>query len=55
MISRNVSNDAFTHDRDLSLGIPQPEIGKERSQQDKIAKVREANAEDGRGLSAGET
>jgi hypothetical protein len=55
MISRNVSNDALTHDRDLSLGIPQPEIGKERSQQDKIAEVREANAENGRGLTGGET
>jgi hypothetical protein len=55
MISRDIRNGTFTHDRDMSLGISQSEIGKQRSQQDKIAEVREANAEDGRGFSRGET
>jgi hypothetical protein len=50
MISGNVRHSAFADDRDMSLGVPQPEIGEERGQQDKIAEVRQADAQDSAGL-----
>jgi hypothetical protein len=46
MMSRNVRHSAFADDRDMSLGVLQPEIGKEGRQQDKIAKVGQTDGQD---------
>jgi hypothetical protein len=52
MISRNVRDSALTNDSDMSLGVPQLEIGKEWGQQDKIAEVRQADGQDTVGFTA---
>jgi hypothetical protein len=52
MISRNIRNRALADHRDVCCGKPSPQIGKQRSEQHEIAKVRKTRRQNAPRLSA---